>query len=177
MGQRHCRAKLSSMESAHGGECWLCETWQRAETVDECPPHKNQLARPPHHFSGSRGSRVNNNSEDGQQFATRTAVAFVNGTETANTTRSLGVTAAAFEAEACLLGALVSEICPAQDHLNHNPIHNITILSTNLVAIQAMMVGSDVWGGEVECPRRSGNLKGVDVGFVGEVGRLRERGG
>jgi len=104
-------------------------------------------------------------------------VAFVNGTETANTTRSLGVTAAAFEAEACLLGALVSEICPAQDHLNHNPIHNITILSTNLVAIQAMMVGSDVWGGEVECPRRSGNLKGVDVGFVGEVGRLRERGG
>jgi hypothetical protein len=65
-------------------------------------------------------------------------VAFVNGTETANTTRSLGITTAAFEAEACQLGALVSGICPAQDRLNHNPIHNITILSTNLVAIQAI---------------------------------------
>ena len=115
-----------------------CQTRQRAETVDECPPHKNQLTRPPHRFSGSRGSRVNNKREDGQQFSTRTAVAFVNGTETANTTRSLGITTAAFEAEACQLGALVSGICPAQDRLNHNPIHNITILSTNLVAIQAI---------------------------------------
>jgi len=39
-----------------------------------------------------------------------------------------------------------------------------------------MIIGSDVWGGEVECPRRSGNLKGVDVGCGGEVGCERREG-
>ena len=33
-----------------------------------------------------------------------------------------------------------------------------------------MMIGSDVWGGEVECPRR-----GVDVGCVGEARSDTER--
>jgi hypothetical protein len=83
----------------------------------------------------SRGSKANRDREDDQQPASPTAVAFLQGTKLAHTTRNLGITATAFNTD---LGALVSAICLAQDHLNRNLTQSVIIFSTNPAAIQVI---------------------------------------
>ena len=90
---------------------------------------------PDHLTVFSCGSKANHDREDGQQPASSTAVAFLQGTKVAHTTRNLGITATAFNTD---LGKLVSAICLAQDLLNRNLTQNVIILSTNPAAIQAI---------------------------------------
>jgi hypothetical protein len=84
----------------------------------------------------ARGSKANHNRDDNQMPATCIAVAFSNQTQSEHSSRTLGTSATAFDAD---LGSLVSAARLAQSHLNCSPTTLITILSPNPSAIRAIL--------------------------------------
>jgi hypothetical protein len=82
----------------------------------------------------ARGSKSNWNREDDLQPATGITCSFSNNQDTGRAVRQLGFSITDCDADLCALPLAASQ---AQLYLNQNQVANITVLSTNLVAIQA----------------------------------------
>jgi hypothetical protein len=96
---------------------------------------KDLTGKPDHLTIFAQGSKANHNCDDNQMPATCIAVSFSNHTEIEHSSRTLGTSATAFDAD---LRSLVSAAHLAQNHLNRSPTKQITILSPSPLAIQAI---------------------------------------